>query len=182
METTLDLAGAIAQRLQPHGFGTMPPQAAGEEGLAALLHRPRGSAGPRLFCAVVHLNGQRAAKDAVDAAQRIRRALAKQRKGFFPWPGQMGTFLVLVGGTDVYEDLRASMGSMLDTSSRHVNVLLGAVLVDRGSFQSVSDNILGLLRTDGEFALIQGAVEDWCRAHRRRNGHCAKSSAALNVA
>ena len=182
METTRDLAGAIAQRLRPLGFGPLSPQAAGEEGLAAVLHRPRGSAGPRLFCAVVHLNGQRAAQDALDAAQRIRHALARQHKRFFPWPGQMGTFLVLVGGQEIFENLRASLGGLLDTHGRHVNVLLGAVLVDRSGFQSVSDNIFGLLRTDGEFALIQGAVEGWCRAHRHRNGHYAKSPSVLNLA
>jgi hypothetical protein len=174
-----ELVAAVRERLRPHGFSSWP--AAGDPTLAALLHRPRG-AGPRLFCAVAGLDGLPSAADALAAAQRIRKALAREHKGLFPWPGRMGTFLVLVGEGAVVEDLRGQIDRLIDTHARHVNLLLGAVLVDAGSLRTVSDNILGLLPAREEFAALQQAVEDWCRARRRRAGLYAPRAATLNVA
>jgi hypothetical protein len=175
-----ELVLAVSRRLQPHGFGPWASKA-GDPSVAAVLHRPRGD-GPRLFCAVAGLDGLRSAGDALAAAGRIRKALAREHKGLIPWPGRMGTFLVLVGESDIIEAVRREMDQLLDTRSRHVNLLLGAVLVDASTLRTVSDNVMGLLKSREEFAALQAAVEDWCRANRRHAGRYVGRGATLNVA
>jgi hypothetical protein len=181
MKMAGEIALTIQERLQPHGFGDTSPQLARQAGLAKLLHKPRGK-GPRLFCGVALLQEPRTADEALAARQQVRRSLAKEHKGLIPWPGRMGTFLVLITPQRIFEELRGRIGAFLDTHGRHVNVLLGAVLVCRETLQTVSDNVLGLLGTPREFAIVQSAVEDWCRAERRRRGRYVSAAAALSVA
>jgi hypothetical protein len=121
---------------------------------------------PRLLCAVAELP-----ETAVGAAgakafiQHIRRQLSDRYAGF-RWPKRLGTYVVLLAGRGAYEALAGRTGDLIDAGGLHVNVVLGAVLVDTDMFQCRSDNTWGIIDDRGRFRHVQHAVEAWCRARR----------------
>ena len=172
-----ELVTGLSRRLQAAGYTDRAEGRIGEVEFRAVLatgpHRP-----PRRLCAVVEAGPEVAGLGAAEALlQRVRRSLRRAYAGRLPWPKRLGTFTVLLGGRDLCERLHDRQGRLIDAGGWHVNVLLGAVIVDAETWQTRSDNTWGLLDTGDDFRCIQDAVASWCRSHRR-----ARTNPALHVA
>jgi hypothetical protein len=119
--------------------------------------------GSRYVCAVV------AVPENVQTFQQVRQlfdaariALAKQYAGFPYWK-QIGTFLVLIVGSQLFEAAEDQLGQCKDRTGMHTNVMLGTVLVDCESPRSRSEATWGLFYSGRYYRAIQRAVDDWCR-------------------
>jgi hypothetical protein len=172
-----ELVTGLARRLEAAGYTERAEGRIGEVEFEAVLATPPGRK-PRRACAVV-----RAAADvdgllAAEALlRRVRRSLRQAYVGRLPWPKRLGTFTVLLGGRDLCERLHDREGRLIDTGGWHVNVLLGAVIVDLETLRTRSDNTWGLLDTGDDLRCIQDAVTSWCRSRRR-----VRANPALHVA
>lgn len=176
-----ELIADLTRRLGRYGYQPVTWKVGRDIPLTALAATPH-SRPPRLFCAVANLPPE--ASDPAEAAaflQRIRRALAKEHAGF-PWPRRMGTYAVLLAGGGTGEALRGRAGIWADTSALHVNVLLGAVVIDTETWQVSSDSVHGIIETADQFPQIQAAAEQWCRDQRQRRGSYVSLGQALSVA
>lgn len=165
MAAKKELVAMLADRLAGCGYGEFVDGETTDLAFAAAAAETKGRS-RKFVCAVVEVPaGVRDVAAAGRALADVRRALAKRHAGF-PWLTRLGTFLVVLCRRGLWERLRGRDG-LIDTTSLHVNVLLGSVLVDADAYQTSSDHNLGLLDAGDQFRYIQGAVEDWCRARRR---------------
>ena len=164
MNRVHELVDLLAGRLARLGYGVSADTAVGEIECTAVFATPKQSR--RLVCAVIDLRGSVAD---IGEAERlvgdIRRGLSKRYPGFLR-PKRLGTFTVLLAGSELCARLREHRTRLIDSHGRHVNVLLGTVLVDVERFRTCADTIWGLIDTGDQFKRIQDAVESWCARHR----------------
>ena len=173
----VDLLGGCLARL---GYGASAGTTVGEIECTAVFATPRQSR--RLVCAVVDLRGR---VNDIEEAERlvgdIRRGLSKRYPGFLR-PKRLGTFTVLLADGGLCERLGEQKSRLIDSHGRHVNVLLGMVLVDVERFRTHADTIWGLIDTGDQFKRIQDAVESWCARYREPRRLFRARGRALRVA
>jgi len=165
MGSVRELIDALKASLATFGYAECARNTAGDVNLAAVLATPKR--GRKFLCAVADL--PRGAADTHGAAMfvdSIRRGLAKEFAGF-PWPRQLGTYMVLLADHATCESLLGQRGIRVSRGGLHVNVLLGLILVDVDALRSHSDVTRELMDTGDQFRRIQAAVEQWCRQCRQ---------------
>lgn len=174
-----ELVDLLAGRLAKLGYASTDT-AVGDVECTAVFATPRQST--RLVCAVIDLRGSVAG---IEEAERlvgdIRRGLSKRYPGFLR-PKRLGTFTVLLADGELCARLRGHRTRLIDSHGRHVNVLLGTVLVDVERFRTHADTIWGLIDTGDQFKRIQDAVESWCAGYREPRRLFQTRGRALRVA
>ena len=180
MNRIRELVDTLAGRLAKLGYAASAGTTVGEIECTAVFATPKQSR--RLVCVVVDLRGNVAD---IEEAERlvgdIRRGLSKRYPGFLR-PKRLGTFTVLLAGSGLCERLREHRTRLIDSHGRHVNVLLGTVLVDVERFRTCADTIWGLIDTGDQFKRIQDAVESWCAGCREPRRLFRMRGRALRVA
>jgi len=167
MSSVRELVNALKGHLATFGYSECVKNVIGNVNFAAVLTSPKRP--KKLLCAVADLP-----KDAADARttaeflDRIRRGLAKEFVRI-PWPGRLGTHLVLLADHATCERLRGKEAGLIDISPKHVNVLLGMILVDVESLCTRSATTWRLMGTEEQFREIQAAVEQWCQCRRSQD-------------
>jgi hypothetical protein len=114
----------------------------------------------------------------VDTAQRVstknecKRLLQRLREGLsvqfarFPYFKELGTFVVLLCSPAAYESLSQRPSAFYDLTGCHINVMLGAILVDRCNFKVSAGATWSLYYSGKHFRAIERTVEQWCQAKR----------------
>jgi hypothetical protein len=151
----------LRSRLGEHGYNEFAEVPLGGGDSAAVITAANRSLG-RLACAVVRIpNAWGSNGYLAGLAQRIRSSLTK-RLAPFPWPRRLGTYTVLLCERDRFDELRRKKDVFVDSGKLHVNVMLGAVLVDVETFRASSENVWGLVGNGELFGQIRDVVTSWC--------------------
>jgi len=180
MNRIRELVDTLAGGLAKFGYAASAGTTVGDVECAAVFATPRQSR--RLVCAVVDLRDSVSdIEEAERLAADIRRGLSKRYPGFLR-PKRLGTFTVLLAGSELCERLAEHRTRLIDSHGKHVNVLLGTVLVDVERFRTCADTIWGLIDTGDQFKRIQDAVESWCAGYRRPRRLFRTHGRALRVA
>lgn len=168
MPATRELILQLKDCLSACGFGGFHrgPLGRAEGGIACWAPQP---ARPKrkTLCAVVPAPPSIADADAAARFVRdLRRTLTRAHPGL-PWPKRLATYTVLLADEDLCRNLGGRCDGLIDDGSLHVNVLLGAIVVDLAGFRYLSDTTWGLIDTGDTFARLRATVEQWCQTHRR---------------
>ena len=141
-----------------------------------------GKTSPKLICAVASIpSGVTDAKQAVEFMQTLRRGLTSHFRGF-PRPKRLGTCTVLLGGRKQCKALEPQKARLIDQRGMHINVMLGAVLVDTETFTTRSDITWGLMDVATPFSKIQSTVDNWCARYRQPHRMVPTGGRALKIA
>ncbi len=179
-----EIIEGLSERLGLLGYTGRTAGRIGDVEIAAAFTTD-GKRSPKLACAVAQLpTGVQDVRGAGEFIGKLRKSLAKEYAGGFPWPRKMGTFAVLLVSEDMCERLLGREGTLIDAGSMHVNVMLGAVLVDMDTFRTRSDNTWGVIETGDHFQQIQAVLAEWCRSHRqpKRMARAWSNGAMVSVA
>jgi len=161
-----ELIGDLRLGLAECGFSNHEKIVIGQ-GLPATVISTNGKRSPKLICAVASIPPEvTRAKQAAEFMQKIRKGLTSHFRGF-PRPKRLGTAVVLLGGRKACKALEPHKSQLIDQRGLHVNVMLGAILVDTDTFASRSDVSWGLMDIAAPFSRIQSIVDDCCAKHRR---------------
>ncbi len=180
MEATKQLAEALGARLAAHGFTADSTGTGGDVEFAALLSHPRNGTA-RTVCAVLRVpDSARDVDDVRRLVKGVRRSVARRYPGL-PLPRRMGTFLVLLASHEVCGRLQQQGVDLVDSGGLHVNVLVGAVLVDQEALHCRCDHVWNLLDVGDAFEHIRDTVETWARDRRRALGLEASISKRLSA-
>jgi hypothetical protein len=169
-----DLVQCIRDRLADYQY-TEPPavlRVGGVEG--AVLATPRIRT-VRYLCAVLDLpKGCETPREAEDFFGVIRRSLSAQYARFPYWK-ELGTYLVLICGSRLFDAVGGAKTRFKDGTGLHMNVMLGTVFLDPKRLMSWPDPAWGLFHSRRHFEVICGAVNEWCRRKREQTQAAAEA-------
>jgi hypothetical protein len=158
-----NLISEIGDALVPYRYSES--ERTNEADLTALFVTPRRWR-CRYACALakapIHVSS---VDDCKAFAETIREALAK-RYGQFPWFKEVGTYLILLCSTPLYQALLGHESEFKDNTGLHTNVMLGACFVDVETLESSSVATWGLFYSGQHYAAICGAIKEWCGQQR----------------
>jgi hypothetical protein len=120
----------------------------------------------RYVCVIMIIpDNCRTPEQATKLFEASRRALTK-RYARFPWWKELGTYLVWICDTSLFEAMQSKMTYLKDKTGLHMNVMLGMILVDRQNLVSSSESTWGLYYSGKHFGAISATVNEWCKRSR----------------
>lgn len=160
-----DLVDSIRDNLTQYGY-TEPCETLSIEGVdGVVLTTPRRWM-VRYLCGVFALpDGYDTAEQAKKVFDAIRRNLTK-RYVRFPYWKELGTYLVWICRSELFDGMQGRMAEFIDQTGFHMNVMLGTVLIDREKFISSAESTWGLIYSGKHFGAISATVNEWCKRMR----------------
>jgi hypothetical protein len=167
-----DLINSIRDNLGQYRY-TEPLETLSIKGVdGVLLATPRRMM-VRYLCGVFALpdscNTPEQAKKLFDA---VRIDLTKHYARFPYWK-ELGTYLVWICGSELFDGMQGKMTQFKDKTGLHMNVMLGTVLVDREKFMSSAESTWGLFYSGKHFGAISATANEWCKRQRSEQGAAA---------
>ncbi len=79
----------------------------------------------------------------------------------FPYFKELGTFLIVICPTNIYNELKKEIDSFKDKSGFHMNLILGTVLIDKDNLEYSECLTWGLFISGKHFYTITNTISDW---------------------
>jgi hypothetical protein len=108
----------------------------------------------------------------------IRRSLS-ERYARFPYWKELGTYLVLICGSELFQAMKNQMAEFKDNTGLHVNVMLGIVLVDKDECVCSSESSWGLYYSGKHFDAISASANHWSKTKRSEQASSSNGGIAL---
>jgi hypothetical protein len=160
-----DLAESIRDNLAQYNYSE-PCEAHSVEGVEGfVLATPRRWM-TRYLCGVFTL------PEGLDHPRQAKQFFEATRKSFtkryvqFPYWKELGTYLVWICESDIFEAMEGGMTQLKDKTGLHMNVMLGTVLVDRQELVTSAEAAWGLYYSGKHFGAISASVNEWCKRVR----------------
>jgi len=170
-----DLVDSVRDSLAQYQY-TEPCDILSIEGVEGVVLATRRRLTVRYLCGVFCL------PEGFDTVGQAKTLFGAIRNGFtkryarFPYWKELGTYLVWICSSGLFDDAQGRMGHFKDKTGLHMNVMLGMVLVDREKFTTSTDCTWGLAYSGKHFRAIGAAVSEWCERQRGEQGAAANAA------
>ncbi|MCP4651863.1 MAG: hypothetical protein GY858_00540 [Candidatus Omnitrophica bacterium] len=153
------LIDLLKERLRPHKYTEydMVPFSDSQE-IAVIKTLRKGTISH--VCAVVELS--------TDDFSQTKRVVEQIRDKLtctyarFPWWKDLGSFLVLICPNDLFHKIKNKTREFADSHGLHMNVILGACLINKDTFDNTAKSTWGLVFSGKYYEVIRKAVVEWC--------------------
>lgn len=111
--------------------------------------------------------------DDVDTPEQAKAIFEAIRKGLtkkyaqFPYWKELGTYLVIICGSGLFDSIKGRLAMFKDGSGLHMNVMLGTIFVDQQEFRSSAECTWGLFYSGKHFGALSATANEWCKQRRR---------------
>ncbi len=160
-----DLIRSLQDNLAEYRY-TEPPDSFAVDGVNGIvLATPRRWMTRYLCCVAPLPDGHETVRQAVDVFETLRRELTK-KYAQFPYFKELGTYLVLMCGSKLFNEMNGKVAQFKDNTGLHMNVMLGTILVDQEAFTYSAESTWGLYYSGKHFGAMNSTVYMWCKKMR----------------
>jgi len=178
-----NLVESLRCNLAEYGYNEPTESLPIDDAASQVLARPREWM-VRYVCVVVSTPSGCLSREQAEALFRRTRTSLTRRYTRFPYWKELGTYLVVLCSSPLFDELQANVSAFKDRTGLHMNVMLGTVLVDVELYRCVAASTWGLFYSGRHYGAISATVNEWCRRMRdaRAQGSLSTPSTACDRA